>query len=281
MRSDDLESTVAPWFTPEAVAEVLGEPAGETAATAQRCFARPGPRPGARLTVAAFRALSGGESLPDSVRQAAVAVQCLRSATGIHEEIMLARPGGLHERCGVPVALNVGDFLFAEGFRLLATCDAPGGRGAELLHAAAAAHRRLALAKGAAFVWAKGTSAPTPRDLIDLYSNEAAAETAAGLRIAAVLAGAPATTADALAAWAEAEGVRRRIARDLDAPHQPATDAAAPRPSLLATLAGDREEARRHLAAWQGRAREALRALDGAVAAALREATDDACGGPC
>ena len=63
--------------------------------------------------------------LPEDLRKVAVAVECFHKASLIHDDIEdndALRYGEktLHEEHGVAVALNVGDLLIGEGYRLLA-----------------------------------------------------------------------------------------------------------------------------------------------------------------
>ena len=82
------------------------------------------------LAVAVFQALRGNcdEGLPEDVRKLAVAVECFHKASLIHDDIEdndAIRYGEktLHEEHGLAVALNVGDLLIGEGYRLIGALE--------------------------------------------------------------------------------------------------------------------------------------------------------------
>ena len=84
-----------------------------------------------RLRVQGAAGRPGGAVAATRCRMAAVAVECFHKASLVHDDIedaddaTLRRPT-LHVEHGVPVALNAGDLLVGEGYRLLAGCGAPG-----------------------------------------------------------------------------------------------------------------------------------------------------------
>src|SRR6202451_395021 len=95
------------------------------------------------LAVCAWQALQNDPSarIPADLRKVAVAVECFHKASLIHDDIEdgdAQRYGEktLHEEYGVAVALNVGDLLIGEGYRLLASCAASAEQKAAMLRIA-------------------------------------------------------------------------------------------------------------------------------------------------
>src|SRR5688500_10141204 len=124
-----LRDEVDFWFTPTALDLVLGNSEGETEKVAREWLGRSGKRWRPFLTVAAYQALRAdtGGALPQDLRKIAIAVECFHKASLIHDDIEdgdAERYGEktLHEEYGVPFALNVGDLLIGEGYRLIAAC---------------------------------------------------------------------------------------------------------------------------------------------------------------
>ena len=131
---DALRTEVETWFTPAALDTVLGPADGEADRVARAWLAAEGKRWRPFLTACAYKALQDDQSqpLPESLRRAAVAVECFHKASLVHDDIEDAderRYGRdtLHVEHGVPVALNAGDLLVGDGYRLLAGCGASGG----------------------------------------------------------------------------------------------------------------------------------------------------------
>src|SRR4029078_5791415 len=83
------------------------------------------------LTVCAWRALQDDPSavIPGGLKKVAVAVECFHKACLAHDDIEdndAERYGErtLHTEHGVAIALNAGDLLIGEGYRLVAGCGA-------------------------------------------------------------------------------------------------------------------------------------------------------------
>ncbi|HAU36995.1 MAG TPA: polyprenyl synthetase, partial [Phycisphaerales bacterium] len=96
--------------------------------------------------------------------------ECFHKASLVHDDIEDGddhRYGDLtlHCRYGVPVALNVGDLLLSEGYRLLAEAPLPDAARARMLRAAAEGHRQLCIGQGAELCW---TRSPGPISLDEL-----------------------------------------------------------------------------------------------------------------
>ncbi len=109
----------------------------------------------------------------------------------------------LHVEHGVPVALNAGDLLVGEGYRLLADCGASGDVCAELVRIAAAGHRELCIGQGAELAWMRrpepltrrsGTGHLPPQDVAGVSGGAGDRRRACG-RDRGNAAGACATTA--------------------------------------------------------------------------------------
>src|SRR5882762_3259119 len=161
-----LREEVDSWFTPASLDKIVGPSDGETEQIGREWLARAGKRWRPFLTVAAYQALrdTPGAPLPEDVRKIAVAVECFHKASLIHDDIEDGdeeRYGEktLHQEYGLPVALNVGDLLIGEGYRLIASCQASDEQKAAMLLVASQGQRQLCRGQGAELVWAK-TPAP-------------------------------------------------------------------------------------------------------------------------
>ena len=132
------------------------------------------------------------------MRQIAVAVECFHKASLVHDDIEDGdeqRYGqqSLHAAHGVPVALNVGDFLLGEGYRLIGAADAPAERLAEMLRVAADGHRGLSLGQGAELCWRSDPRPLSSAEVLDIFRRKTAPAFDVALRLGAVCAGAGAS----------------------------------------------------------------------------------------
>jgi geranylgeranyl pyrophosphate synthase len=245
---DALRSEVDTWFTPEALDELLGPADGDADRVARSWLASDGKRWRPFLTACAFKALQEDPSagLPNSLRMAAVAVECFHKASLVHDDIEDAddhRYGRdtLHVTHGVPVALNTGDLLLGEGYRLLAGCGAPAPITAELVRIAAAGHRELCLGQGAELFWMRNPQPPTADEVLDIFRRKTSPAFRVALGIGAALAGASPETQAVLHEYSDALGIAYQVRDDLeDLDGGAAGDAGFVAPSLLLALACDR-----------------------------------------
>jgi geranylgeranyl pyrophosphate synthase len=244
---DALRIDVDGWFTPEALEQVLGPSVKSTDRIARSWLAADGKRWRPFLTACAFKALQDdpAQPFPESVRYAAVAVECFHKASLVHDDIEDAdeqRYGrnALHVEHGVPVALNAGDLLLGEGYRLLASCGGTPAVCAELVRIAAEGHRELCLGQGDELSWMRQPQAITTDEVLEIFRRKTAPAFEVALRIGAALGGASADTQQVLRDYSEALGIAYQIRDDLDDLSADAAASVAAAPSLLLALACDK-----------------------------------------
>jgi geranylgeranyl diphosphate synthase, type II len=243
---DGLRAQVDAWFTIDALAEVLGPAESETDRIARDWLARAGKRWRPFLTACAWKALQDDADavLSDDLRRAAIAVECFHKASLIHDDIEdddAARYGepALHVEHGVPIALNVGDLLVGEGYRLIAECEHTSASvRAAMIRIASAGHRTLCLGQGAELSWAHAPAPLTPLQVVEIFRRKTAPAFEVALRLGAALAGANDAVHRTLTKYSEALGIAYQIRddlNDLDARGdggEQGTDIRALRPSL-------------------------------------------------
>ncbi|HEX4793637.1 MAG TPA: polyprenyl synthetase family protein [Humisphaera sp.] len=247
---DAAREEVESWFKLENLAALLGPSQGRTDEIGREWLAKSGKRWRPFLTVCAFKALSGNTEapVPDGLKKLAIAVECFHKASLIHDDIEDAdatRYGEptLHAQHGIPVALNVGDFLLGEGYRLIAECEADPAAMAQMLHVAAIGHRTLSVGQGAELVWAREPRPLSSLEVLDIFRKKTAPAFEVALRLGALFAGAESDVHDILSQYSEALGIAYQIRDDLEdlavGGHAP-DDVAALRPSLLLAVANER-----------------------------------------
>ncbi len=121
----------------------------------------------------------------------------------------------LHEEHGVPVALNVGDLLLGEGYRLLAECHAPPQVRVEMLRIAAAGHRTLCLGQGAELGWGRTPQPLSPQQVLEIFRQKTAPAFEVALRVGAAYAGADEALVEVLTRYCESLGIAYQIRDDL------------------------------------------------------------------
>ena len=96
------------------------------------------------------------------------------------------------------MALNAGDLLLGDGYRLLAGCDAPPAVVADLVRIASSGHRELCLGQGTELAWMQNPAAVSADQVIEIFRRKTAPAFQVALGIGAALAGASAETQDVL-----------------------------------------------------------------------------------
>ena len=258
-----LRDEVDFWFTPGSLDLIMGSANGETERIGRQWLGRAGKRWRPFLTVAAYQALraDANAAAPDDIRKVAVAVECFHKASLIHDDIEdndALRYGEktLHEEYGVGVALNVGDLLIGEGYRLLAACNVSPEQRVRMLQVAADGQRQLCRGQGAELCWARQPQPLKPNEVLDIFRHKTAPAFEVALRTGALYAGVDLhdDVSEVIGRYSEALGIAYQIRDDLSdlGITGETNDIAGLRPSLLLAVAHDKA---------QGAAKEQLASL--------------------
>lgn len=246
-----LRDDVDFWFSPGSLELIMGRGEGETERIAREWLGRAGKRWRPFLTVAAYQALHGDTSapLPEDLRKVAVAVECFHKASLIHDDIEdddALRYGEktLHEEHGVAVALNVGDLLIGEGYRLLASCRVSAEQRVRMLAVAADGQRQLCRGQGAELCWAKQPGPLKANEVLDIFRSKTAPAFEVALRTGALYAGVVQhdEVSEVIGRYSEALGIAYQIRDDLSdlGLGGDTNDLAGMRPSLLLAIAHEK-----------------------------------------
>lgn len=244
---DRVREQVSEWFAPGALDNLLGTTAGETERIARQWLAGSGKRWRPFLAVcvwqAAQRAVDG--EFPVDLRRLAVAVECFHKASLIHDDIedndsLRYGEPTLHETYGVPFALNVGDFLLGEGYRLIGDCDVPAENRVAMLQAAAAGHRLLCLGQGAELAWSRSPKALRATEVLEIFRQKTSPAFDVALRLGAAYAGVHAELGAFIDRYSTALGIAYQIRDDLDDMAGETDDVSAMRPSLPLAILTER-----------------------------------------
>ncbi|HAV62545.1 MAG TPA: polyprenyl synthetase [Verrucomicrobiales bacterium] len=246
-----LRDEVDFWFTPASLELIMGSSEGETEKIAREWLGRAGKRWRPFLTVSAFQALreDQGRPLPDDLRKVAVAVECFHKASLIHDDIEdndALRYGEktLHEEYGVAVALNVGDLLIGEGYRLLASCGVTAEQRVQMLKVASQGQRQLCRGQGAELCWARSPEPLRSTQVLEIFRQKTAPAFEVALRLGALYAGVEQheEVSDVLGTYSEALGIAYQIRDDISdlGLGGETNDIAGLRPSLLLAVAHEK-----------------------------------------
>ena len=249
-----LRDEVDSWFTVKSLTRIMGEADGKTESIAQEWLARSGKRWRPFLTVSAFEALRAdtGKALPEDIKKIAVAIECFHKASLIHDDIEdndTERYGEktLHEEHGIAVALNVGDLLIGEGYRLIGESSVGAKQQVAMLQATAMGQKQLCRGQGAELVWQQKPSPMKSIEVLDIFRKKTAPAFEVALRLGAIYAGEEQyeEVSKVLAAYSENLGIAYQIRDDLSdlGAKGETNDLVGLRPSLLLAVAHERAKA--------------------------------------
>ena len=220
---DTLKTEVRGWFATDSLDAIMGAVRNddETEQIARDFLATGGKRWRPYLTTCTYMALESdrqedGPELTSEVKKAAVAIECFHKASLIHDDIedgdeqRYQRPT-LHTAVGVPVALNVGDFLVGEGYRLLGEIGK-----AEMTAVAAQGHVTLSRGQGRELLWVRNPEPLPSIQVLEIFRQKTAAAFEVALRLGAILGGADEGTHNVLCKYSEALGIAYQIKDDLE-----------------------------------------------------------------
>jgi geranylgeranyl diphosphate synthase type II len=246
---DDLQGQVNSWFTNESLRELFDGAESETEKVALEWMAKEGKRWRPFLAACAYQALVANkdECLGGSVREAGVAVECFHKASLIHDDIedgddLRYGERTVHAEYGVPIALNVGDLLLGEGYRLLAESDASDDQRTRMLAAAARGHRNLCLGQGNELSWIRRPRCLSVDEVLDIFAKKTSPAFEVALKCGAILAGCGDELNDVLEQYSRSLGIAYQIRDDIEDFRSGDETAAlnAARPSLMLALAYER-----------------------------------------
>jgi geranylgeranyl diphosphate synthase, type II len=186
---DHLKLTLNSWFSKENLATLLTISNDQTSFIAHDWLGGDGKRWRPYLLAATYMALSGERDLPKEVQLAAVAVECFHKASLVHDDIQdndTERYGKktVNASYGTPIAINVGDILLGEGYRLLTGCGKM-----ELVKAAAEAHISLCKGQGMELEWDVSPRSLTMDYVLEIFRNKTVPAFDVSLMMGAICAG--------------------------------------------------------------------------------------------
>ena len=222
---DELRADVQGWFESAELERLMGPVRGETERIARDWLARAGKRWRPYLTVCVHMSLAAQDAeerppMPDDLRRLAVAVECFHKASLVHDDIedgdeQRYGEDALHVEHGLGVALNVGDFLLGEGYRLISELDVDPAAKAAMLADAARGHVTLSRGQGAELCWARAPRVMPSLEVLDVFRQKTAPAFDVALQLGAHFAGADASVREVLSAYSEALGIAYQIDDDL------------------------------------------------------------------
>ena len=213
---DSIRENVDQWFEPDTLSQIMTPATDTTTKASLQWILSGGSRWRPFLLAAVYAALTKPRTLvfPDEVMRAAVAVECFHKASLVHDDIQdndLEQYGQptVQAKYGLSMAINIGDYLLGEGYRLLASLS-----NKELFAVVADAHVKLCLGQGAELIWNPGEDI-TLDEVLQIFRQKTVPAFEVALMLGLLSAGGSKQTASVLHNYSEALGIAYQLNDDL------------------------------------------------------------------
>ena len=219
---DGIRENVSTWFSKDSLKEIMGLCEDPTSVMSHEWLAKDGKRWRPFLTAAVLEALEqelGTEEESMKLKKCAVAVECFHKASLIHDDIEDdddTRYGDktLHAEKGVDIAINVGDLMIGEGYRMIAESGLEPEKVVAMTKLASEGHRLLSIGQGKNCYGGSVGYIPS-REILSMFEKTAPAFDVA-LRMGGIFAGVDELSLKTLKAFSDHLGIAYQVKDDLD-----------------------------------------------------------------
>lgn len=192
---NDLKEKTDLLFTPEKINTLLDLKSNPTDEIVREILLSGGKRIRPLLTALSYMAFC---KEPDTgiLQHLAMSVECFHKASLVHDDIedgdeQRYGKATIHQKHGVPVAINTGDLLIGEGYRLISECKLEPHIMKECLRVVAQGHKAMSVGQGFELLSRRNNDILTLNEILTIFENK----TASAFRVS-LLTGAIAGKAD-------------------------------------------------------------------------------------
>lgn len=217
---NNLKEKTSALFTGARIESMTGLAGSVTGKIVKEMLMAGGKRIRPLLTVLAYEAFNSDPD-QDLLAHLAMSVECFHKASLVHDDIEdndSFRYGKetIHTRYGIPVAINLGDLLIGEGYRMLAESGLPQDRMSECFKAVAQGHRAMSIGQGEELMARRDGRILTIDEIIEVFRNKTSAAFKVSLQVGAIAAGADKKTLALLEQFSDLIGIAYQIKDDLE-----------------------------------------------------------------
>ena len=211
-----LKDTVAEWFSRENLAKCMVRGTDSSSRIALDWLSGEGKRWRPYIFAATYAALSRSTEFSDEHRRVAIAIEAFHKASLVHDDIedndtqRYGKPTVFSQH-GTSIAINVGDLLLGEGYRMIGSC-----RRGDMTAVIADAHVALSQGQGMELEWCAAPRAITLHEVLDIFRLKTSPAFEVSLLLGLMCAdGAPSLSAP-LRAYSSALGVAYQLRDDVE-----------------------------------------------------------------
>lgn len=235
-----LRNKTSSIFGEEQLMRILGKAKNNTETIAFESLLSGGQRLRPFLAVLAYEAFAN-EPDPAILNMLALSVECFHKASLIHDDIedndnMRYGKETVHARYGIPVAINTGDYLIGEGYRLISESNLPSELIREGIKIVSRGHRSLTIGQGSELISIRSKEILSLNEMLDLFDNKTAAAFKVSLLLGAAVGGATNGTIEILERFSHFIGIAYQIKDDISDYHGDKGDISIRKFSILLSL---------------------------------------------
>jgi geranylgeranyl pyrophosphate synthase len=218
---ESLKHKVNSWFTTKNLISVL-DCHDENELIAINWLSLAGKRWRPLIMLNVFESLHSGSKISESsVMKLAIAVECFHKASLVHDDIEdddSERYGNttLHEKYGIPVAINIGDLLLGFGYQLIAEANIDPVKTKILVKNASKGHCDLCLGQGKELLSVKNKEILSVEDIVDVFEKKTSPAFEVALQFGVVLAGYSTDLSKIIKQYSKSIGIAYQIKDDLE-----------------------------------------------------------------
>jgi geranylgeranyl diphosphate synthase type II len=192
------------------------------------------------LTVLAYEAFNG-HTKGEHLNRLALSVECFHKASLIHDDIeddddLRYGKETLHAIHGIPVAINIGDLLIGEGYRLITETNLSADIILNCMKMVSHGHRRLSIGQGIELMSLKNKKILTVAETLQVFDYKTATAFKVSLLLGAIAAGAEESSLKLLEKFSRSIGIAYQIKDDIEDFKNENGDFEIYKPSVLISL---------------------------------------------
>lgn len=215
-----LQNKTSSFFEEKQVYRFFGDPKTTTEKLAINSLLSGGQRIRPFLAVLAYEAFC---KYPDTtlLHRLAISVECFHKASLIHDDIedndeFRYGKETLHSQYGTAIAINCGDFLLGEGYRLLAESGLAEDMVNHCFQIVSTGHKNLTIGQGEELLSINQRKILPPADMLTIFENKTAAAFKVSLLLGATMGEADAVSLKKLDEFCHHTGIAYQLKDDIE-----------------------------------------------------------------
>ncbi|HNX80188.1 MAG TPA: polyprenyl synthetase family protein [Prolixibacteraceae bacterium] len=243
---NELREQTASLFSAENIDKMLGLGSSKTDEMVREIMLAGGKRIRPMLTLLAYQAFCSSPD-PNVLSHLALSVECFHKASLVHDDIEdddTLRYGKetIHHRYGIPVAINTGDLLIGEGYRLISGCPVDPVIITKCLGIFAAGQHVMASGQGAELLARRDNAFLPLEEILQIFKNKTAEAFKVSLLAGAVAGGADESSLQILEEFSHLMGTAYQLMDDLEDITDPEEASSWRNPSVAVSLLAEKAE---------------------------------------